>query len=594
MLEWIVSSSVLILIIMAIRYLLKGKISLRVQYALWALVLVRLLVPVSFGSSTFSVSNFLPESIRQEERMESHGREIVGSKQQSLVITENMGENGQELLLPVHEVNNDTTVSLKPEQLQEMQLSINWWNLVNIVWVIGSIFVCTVLITANVLFAMRLKKSRKKMEQSVGRLNVYCTKAVETPCLFGIFSPVVYLTPSVMEHEMSMKYVLEHEYTHYCHGDHIWSILRGICLVFHWYNPLVWWAASLSGADAELACDEATIKRIGEQERTEYGRTLLDMTCKKQSHRLVTATMMTGSKRRIKERITLLVKKPQMAVATLAVVIVLAVAAVGCTFTGDKKETNADNLEQPMDNPTPVAMLTPEPISKTEQSFDIQAELDAIETAYVELQEKLQADISLNSVDMNTLAGECSTLWEEAMDTFWYMLEPMLTADEVMKLHTEQQEWLSKRDAEIQKIIEEYEGGSITGLLVGQRKAELTRERVYELTDYLTKVVEQVINVPVKDYSGRYVDTQGTDVVYSELILTRQEDSSYQAEIGIYRLALFEGTAVQQGSLLMFEDPDMRVKGNIRISDGEAIFTVTESFFEYVTPGEGFEFTKSE
>ncbi|MBR2896122.1 MAG: hypothetical protein IKC03_10780, partial [Oscillospiraceae bacterium] len=57
MIEWIISSSVLIVVIILMRHILRGKLSLRVQYALWVLVLVRLLVPVSFGSSPLSVEN---------------------------------------------------------------------------------------------------------------------------------------------------------------------------------------------------------------------------------------------------------------------------------------------------------------------------------------------------------------------------------------------------------------------------------------------------------------------------------------------------------------------------------------------------------
>ena len=56
--QWIVSSSVLILVVIALRYVLRGKLSLRMQYALWLLVLVRLLVPVSFGAVTVAVVTF--------------------------------------------------------------------------------------------------------------------------------------------------------------------------------------------------------------------------------------------------------------------------------------------------------------------------------------------------------------------------------------------------------------------------------------------------------------------------------------------------------------------------------------------------------
>jgi len=58
--EWIVTSSVLILATMILRYVLKGKISLRLQYALWVLILLRLIVPISFGESRISVMNVFP------------------------------------------------------------------------------------------------------------------------------------------------------------------------------------------------------------------------------------------------------------------------------------------------------------------------------------------------------------------------------------------------------------------------------------------------------------------------------------------------------------------------------------------------------
>lgn len=55
MIEWVVSSCILILAVIALRYLLRGRISLRLQYVLWLLVLARLLLPVSFGSTDISV-----------------------------------------------------------------------------------------------------------------------------------------------------------------------------------------------------------------------------------------------------------------------------------------------------------------------------------------------------------------------------------------------------------------------------------------------------------------------------------------------------------------------------------------------------------
>ena len=393
--------------------------------------------------------------------------------------------------------------------------------------------------------------------------------------------------------------------------------------MLHWYNPLVWWAAALSGADAELACDEGTILRLGEQERADYGHTLLDMTCRKRSNRLVAATMMTGGKRRMKERITLLVKKPKMATITLIAVSALALVAVGCTFTGSKEEVPVNGEVTPTPTltltltppavpteaakvtPTIVAESSPEPTvapmsamqeqKETEKAvLDIQSKLEDVELTYQDLQKKLHTDLNLSQGEMNDLAAECVILWEDTLDTFWYALEPLLTAEEVETLHKEQQEWLTARDAEVQVLIEEYDGGSITGLVVGMRKAELARKRTYALAEQLIQVMNRITGASWKDYSGHYVNTQETDIIYDELKLELLEDGTYRTEIGIYRLTTLEGTAVAYGDMLWFEDTAVGVKGNIRFFDNEVVFTVTESDFSYLTPGEGFEFIKSE
>ena len=78
------------------------------------------------------------------------------------------------------------------------------------------------------------------------------------------------LVKLVLTDKTAQRHVLAHELTHYRHGDHLWSLLRCVAVTLHWYNPLVWLAAALSRRDAELACDEGTLHRLGEEERTAY------------------------------------------------------------------------------------------------------------------------------------------------------------------------------------------------------------------------------------------------------------------------------------------------------------------------------------
>lgn len=345
MLEWVVSSAVLTALIIVLRFVLKGKISLRLQYALWALVLLRLLVPVSFGGTGISVSN-LTQKAAETETVQT----VSALTQLELPrmtynaayseVAKEYAEKGIDIAeMPVEEYER-----VEYEILSRMGGAWSIRDILKAVWILGIAAVGFVLLVSNIRFAAKLKKSRRRLDGQAYPLPVYVSPDVDTPCLFGLFRPTVYITPEAAADDTILRHTTQHELTHYRHGDHIWSLLRGACLALHWYNPLVWWAAILSRNDAELACDEATIKRIGENERAEYGRTLIGMTCQKRSALLLTATTMTGSKNSIKERIMLIVKKPKTAIYTLVAVLLIAAVAVGCTFTGAKKEYESTDL----------------------------------------------------------------------------------------------------------------------------------------------------------------------------------------------------------------------------------------------------------
>ncbi|MEA4813354.1 MAG: M56 family metallopeptidase [Oscillospiraceae bacterium] len=328
MTEWIISSSVLIAVISALRFILRGKISLRLQYALWALVLVRLLVPVSFGVSPVSVMNALPDALPETAVS-------VGVPANAYAPSEGAAPESS---IPATPESADAEENIQDGVSDINTRVIDWGFLALVVWLAGFAAVGLFLLIANLRFSVRLKSDRRMTGISEYPLPVYLSGMVETPCMFGLFHPAIYVTQEAQEDEKILRHVLEHEATHYRHGDHIWAMLRCVCLALHWYSPLVWLAASLSMRDAELACDEGTIKRIGEEWRCDYGRSIVGLTCRKHTAGtlLSTATTMTGSKKSIKERIVLIAKKPKTALYTLVAVILVAAVAVCGTFTSAK------------------------------------------------------------------------------------------------------------------------------------------------------------------------------------------------------------------------------------------------------------------
>lgn len=335
--QWIVSSSVLILVVIALRYVLRGKLSLRMQYALWLLVLVRLLVPVSFGASDLSVMNAVPERAPTVQQG-TYKQDIVGERNDAPANGGTVGIPAQSMseAAPPDLVQNVTTATVTAPTVEKT----DWARIAKTVWLAGAAALGLVFLAVNLRFGKKLRRSRERVEETDACLPVYESGETDTPCLFGVAKPSIYVTPDTRTEAETLRYALAHEQTHYRHGDNLWAVLRGVCLALHWYNPLVWWAAELSRRDAELACDEATIRRIGESERAAYGRTLIRMTCEKRPALLVTATMMTDSGKGLKERISLLVKKPKTAAYTAVAVLLIAGLSVACTFTDGK-----DNAE---------------------------------------------------------------------------------------------------------------------------------------------------------------------------------------------------------------------------------------------------------
>lgn len=330
MIEWMVSSCILTAIVIALRYLLRGRISLRLQYALWALVLARLLVPVSFGSTDISVMSVVERAPVVQAAESVRDVDLIWQ-----------ASNGTVQGHPIGGAVNNTVVLAEPSaadaQFGHMESALTLRKVLVPVWQCDAAATLLVFLAANVRFARRLRRCRRPLAVEGAALPVYVAEERAVPCLFGLFRPAIYVTQATADDPTLLRHAVAHETTHFRHGDHVWALLRAVCLALHWWNPLVWWAAKLSRQDGELACDEATIRALGEAERVAYGRTLIRMACGRGVSPLLTATAMDGGKTSLHERIVLLAKKPRTAALAAVAVVLAAALCVGCTFTGAKK-----------------------------------------------------------------------------------------------------------------------------------------------------------------------------------------------------------------------------------------------------------------
>ena len=348
MLEILISSTVLILALTALRFLLRGKINPRLQYALWLLAALRLLLPVSLVRSPVSVMNAVPD---------------VPAAMQRLTAPENrrapQTDNTQS---PAQTASETETAPAKA------QTQLTGSTILKLIWLTGAAAMALVVLAQNLRFLRRLRKIRQPFACMESPVSVWLASGLPSPCLVGLFRPEIYLTPEAAAEPDTRCFVLRHELAHFHAKDQLWSLLRLICQCLYWFDPIVWLAAMLSRRDCELACDERVLKNLDPGSRASYGRALLSLVAPKRAkgQLLSCATTMQLGKKSLRERIALIAKKPNMAAYTLVFVLILSLVLTACTF------TSAPVQPEPEPVPEPV-QTEPEPVQPEEPPADAEA-----------------------------------------------------------------------------------------------------------------------------------------------------------------------------------------------------------------------------
>lgn len=352
--EIIITSSVLILCIMLIRIIFKGKISGRLQYALWFLVALRLIIPSSaqIHMAIGSIDEFRIMDLVEawEERFGDVTEQLEKPVQFTMSVNNPLAGQAAEFMLGEDLDTSDGPTSV----FVAGRIGLIWLDILRGIWIGGMVIVALWIIITNIVFSRRLHKGRKEFvlpgelesilcrwpsdrighgrAGKAGKIKFYTTDYLTSSCLYGIPGrEAVYLTPDIVQDRSKLRHVVTHEMCHRKHGDSFWSILRSILIAVYWVNPLVWVAAVLSKRDCELACDEEALLLLGEDERIPYGETLLSIITGKSklSDIACTATTMNGSGKSVKERIIFIAEKPKvLGAAVVAVLILIMVISV--------------------------------------------------------------------------------------------------------------------------------------------------------------------------------------------------------------------------------------------------------------------------
>lgn len=230
------------------------------SYILWLPVFVRLICPYSFNSA-LSLLNMLEGGAAGNRSME--------------YIPHNIGMMQKpEIHTGIGIINSGVNSSL-PQA--DPYGSVNTMQIVmaaaNGIWIIGMTVLCIYCVTSWIKVYIQLRTA------ALIRENIYETDRIQTPFVFGIFKPSIYVPSGLSEQEL--LHITLHERVHIKRYDYIIKPAAFLVLIVHWFNPLMWISFRLMSEDMELSCDERVIKDIGEEKKIEYSKSLLSLSVKR-------------------------------------------------------------------------------------------------------------------------------------------------------------------------------------------------------------------------------------------------------------------------------------------------------------------------
>ncbi|MFI3202206.1 MAG: M56 family metallopeptidase [Eubacteriales bacterium] len=266
------------------------------SYALWSVVLVRLLCPFSFESAI----GLLPSNT-----------EIVSSSQ-------DFTNDTAILELPTIEVPARRVV-----YFPESGVTANVATVIPIEFILGMLWVIGIAVMVVYSIVSLIKLRRKLIGATPLDKNIYIADHIDSPFVMGFIKPKIYLPSNLTDAERD--FIIKHEQTHIKRLDHITRIFSFVALAVHWFNPLVWISFVLSGKDMETSCDELVMKKMNTDIRADYCEALLKFAA---GRKLIHATPLAFGEGNTKGRVknVMKYKRPMVWVSAICLILVSVIA----------------------------------------------------------------------------------------------------------------------------------------------------------------------------------------------------------------------------------------------------------------------------
>ena len=298
LLEATLMGSVLILLLVTVRALLRDRLGSRVIYAGWALVALRLLTPLS-------LPNPVMDEFRPGLSTDVDARPVADQVRQRIIDAGNAVSEW----LPW---DGNPVASFTSHMRQGLS---GRWAL--FAWGAVALCVGAFLWARYKKFETKVRRSRVRALEGEElelldmlckrygirkRIPVYFADRINAGCIAGVWEPFIAL-PLHMPKEY-LPLALSHQLCHWKARDNFWGMMRGVCCAVHWFNPLVWMGAWLCYRDSEMASDDRVTAKLHDIDRLAYANVIVSA-----SQKEVAMSMgATVTNRHLRQRVTAVIR----------------------------------------------------------------------------------------------------------------------------------------------------------------------------------------------------------------------------------------------------------------------------------------------
>ncbi len=260
MVETCIATTLLMLLVLALRKPVREQFGPNIAYALWLLPVLRLLIPPLPGAWSFTEFlgglNYTPEA-------------PAAASTQTII--------DQALIQAQMDMAATTTTTVTEASVVTVS-GPSMLLVIGAIWALGAVgFLLWHIVSHTRFCANLMRKAEIRRTVAEGRVHVIETDAATGPLAFGIWRKYVAFPRDFAERydPVERNLALAHELGHHLRGDLIANWIALVVLALHWFNPVAWRAFRAFRADQELACDALVLSGRAPALRHAYGRAIV-------------------------------------------------------------------------------------------------------------------------------------------------------------------------------------------------------------------------------------------------------------------------------------------------------------------------------